>query len=127
MLRTFLCSARGALTSSSPSGVDRNATQTTLPWGLPSGLRVTRVASAPLPMRSRAASLSFMRCSTAPRSDSFPLRVENDDGGPVRTEPGHRSTLLLFGFLASLVDVGSLSGAFWLGPFFCTVPVGLSL
>jgi hypothetical protein len=30
------------------------------------------VASAPLPMRPRAASLSFMRCYTVARRDSFP-------------------------------------------------------
>ena len=47
--------------------------------GLPSGLSVTRVASVPSPMSSRAASLSFMRCSTAARAVSFPsggLEVE---------------------------------------------------
>ena len=60
MLRTFLCSARWAVTSSSPSGVDRSATQTRLTWGLPSGLSVISVASTPFPMNSRAASLSFM-------------------------------------------------------------------
>ena len=40
----------------------------------PSGLIVTRVASAPLPMRFRAASLSSMRCSTMSRRHSFPAR-----------------------------------------------------
>ena len=69
MLRTFLCSARCAVTNSSPSGVDRNATQTSDTCGLPSGLIVTRVASAPLPMSSRAASLSVMTGSNTAGTD----------------------------------------------------------
>src|SRR5829696_9211527 len=71
-LRVLRYSARCAETSSSPSGVDSSATQTTVACGLPSGLMVTRVASMPSPMNSRAASLSFMRCSTAARAFSFP-------------------------------------------------------
>src|SRR5215212_4135338 len=45
-LRVLRYSARCAETSSSPSGVDSSATQTTVACGLPSGLRVTRVATA---------------------------------------------------------------------------------
>src|SRR4051812_46880760 len=60
MLRVFWYSVRCALTSSSPSGVDCRATQTTDTCGLPSGLMVTSVASAPFPMRVCAESSSFI-------------------------------------------------------------------
>src|SRR6476646_8590399 len=75
MLRVFWYSDRWALTSSSPSGVDCSATQTSDTCGLPSGLMVTSVASAPAPMSARAESSSFMISCTAPARVSFPFGV----------------------------------------------------
>jgi hypothetical protein len=53
-LRTFLCSARGDQFIAVGGGLQRH--QTTVTWGLPSGLGVTSVASAAEPMKLRAAS-----------------------------------------------------------------------
>src|SRR5881628_961615 len=113
MLRVFLYSLRCALASSSPSGVDCNATQTTDTCGLPSGLMVTSVASAPAPISTRAESSSFTISCTASARDSFPFGarqgVERGDelgfGAVLVEAQGMQRAVVAFGFEEGEQDV----------------------
>jgi hypothetical protein len=91
-LRVFWYSARCADTSSSPSGVDSSAIQTTDTCGLPSGLTVTNVASVPAPMSSRAVSSSFMW---------------SKDGGLGRFIPGYAASRV------SSADLAAAPPTYW--------------
>src|SRR5205807_2253084 len=80
------------------------------------GLTVTRVASAPWPMSSRAASLSLMGLWTLPDCYSFPRACAATRRWPGRSrDRAIARKLILFRFLASLAGVGGLSCCFGFG------------